>query len=136
MKFMPHSSATWTERSASCTSTCRNSCPSDEAPKLTTGNIKSVRPRRRCCMVLVPAATSVGGGAQGRPRSTQLQWKSLTRPSLGLSETQSSTVPLHPHADRQQQIGESLLVGGLYRQHVVRRADRFIKGPFFDRLQL
>ncbi len=41
MKFMPQSSATWTARSASFRSTRRNSCPSDEAPKLRTGQLET-----------------------------------------------------------------------------------------------
>src|SRR5215211_189440 len=47
MKFMPRSSATRTLRSASPTSTCRNSCPSDDAPKLRTGTVRPVLPRGR-----------------------------------------------------------------------------------------
>src|SRR5688572_25243567 len=47
MKFMPQSSATRTVRSASLISTLRNSCPSEEAPKLRTGSFRPVLPSGR-----------------------------------------------------------------------------------------
>src|SRR5437868_717378 len=50
MKFIPESRATCTDCSASPTSTCRNSCPSDEAPKLRTGSVRPVLPRTRRSM--------------------------------------------------------------------------------------
>src|SRR5947209_11166923 len=50
MKFMPQSSATWTARRASLTSTGRNSCPSDDAPKLSTGKVRPVFPSGRRSM--------------------------------------------------------------------------------------
>src|SRR5713101_5286700 len=50
MKFKPQSSATCTERMASSRVICRNSCPSEEAPKPSTGNCKPVLPKARCCI--------------------------------------------------------------------------------------
>src|SRR6267143_319856 len=50
MKFKPQSSATVTERMASSRVICRNSCPSEEAPKPSTGNCKPVLPKVRCCI--------------------------------------------------------------------------------------
>src|SRR5436190_23841925 len=50
MKFSPHSSATRTLASTSSSFTLRNSCPSDDAPKLRMGSWRSVWPRRRVCM--------------------------------------------------------------------------------------
>src|SRR4051794_27326898 len=47
MKFIPTSSAACTARSASPRSTCRNSCPSDDAPKLSTGSFSPVFPSSR-----------------------------------------------------------------------------------------
>ena len=51
MKFMPRSRATRTDRKASLRSTGRNSWPSDEAPKLSTGSFRPVLPRSRCSMM-------------------------------------------------------------------------------------
>src|SRR5258708_35423714 len=50
MKFKPQSSATCTERMASSRVICRNSCPSEEAPKPSTGTCKPVLPKVRCCI--------------------------------------------------------------------------------------
>src|SRR6266581_2664849 len=50
MRFMPQSSATCTERMASSRVICRNSCPSEEAPKPSTGTCKPVLPKVRCCI--------------------------------------------------------------------------------------
>src|SRR5690349_12310303 len=94
MKFIPASIATWTERSASFTSTWRNSWPSDDAPKLRMGTERPVLPRGRRSM------------------------------------------SVHPHADRQQQVGEALLVGRLDRKDVVGGADRLVKVPLLDRLEV
>src|SRR5260370_37922792 len=50
MKLRPQSSATCTERMASSRVICRNCCPSEEAPKPSTGNCKPVLPKVRCCI--------------------------------------------------------------------------------------
>src|SRR6266853_1218946 len=50
MKLRPQSSATCTERMASSRVICRNSCPSEEAPKPSTGICKPVLPKMRCCI--------------------------------------------------------------------------------------
>ncbi|GAA5507297.1 hypothetical protein Rcae01_02752 [Novipirellula caenicola] len=41
---------------------------------------------------------------------------------------------IHPHADGQQDVGVALLVGGLNRQHVIIRGNRFVERPFVDGL--
>src|SRR4051794_3889987 len=54
MKFMPRSRATRTERRASLRSTGRNSCPIEEAPKLSQENSRPVRPSGRYFMARLP----------------------------------------------------------------------------------
>src|SRR4051794_34000313 len=50
MKFIPTSSAACTDWSASPRSTLRNSCPSDDAPKLSAGSFSPVFPSSRYSM--------------------------------------------------------------------------------------
>ena len=94
MKFMPRSSATRTERTASFKSTGRNSCPRDEAPKLRTGSVRPVLPSER---------RSIGS--------------------------------IHSHADRQKEVGEALLVGGLDGEDMVAGVNGLVEGELLDRLQ-
>src|SRR5258706_8265200 len=114
MKFIPLSSATCTDARASFTSTTRNSAPSDEAPNERIGRFKPVLPSARVFILPFPLLSYLCTSVSicGQPSS------------------------IHPHANRQQQIREPLLVRRLDRQDVIGRRDVLVELPLLDRLEL
>src|SRR5690242_17349416 len=106
MKLSPQSNATRTERSASSRATGRNSCPSDDAPKLRIGSCNPVLPKGRVFMRRnVTTKTDFG--------------------KLGLARSHG-----------EQHIGPKRLVTRLDGEHMIGRLHVRVKIPFQDRLQL
>src|SRR3954447_17648980 len=116
MKFMPRSRATCTARMASLMSMLRNSAPREDAPKLSEVSSRPVFPSLRFCII-------------------HPMWHGrLARDPIHGREAHATSI--HPHAHRQQNIREPLLIGGLNCEHVIVGFDGFIEIPFLDGLEL
>src|SRR5262245_31423131 len=126
MKFIPTSSAACTDSRASRESTVRNSCPSDDAPKLSTGSFSPVLPRTRysmrsfllpeilpervdrplCRLVRVGIRQRLGrdiavvtNRTKGRDNGRIVDVAAAGRPAIGIDEMNMANVPA-PRAER------------------------------------